>query len=53
LQAEGKDVDEGRQQAVNPRRLFRQNEVKVGRDKVSNDQGSLEEDTRRVLGKIF
>ncbi|KAL2829170.1 hypothetical protein BDW59DRAFT_142232 [Aspergillus cavernicola] len=43
---------EGKQAAVNARRLFKQNEVKLGRDKVL-DQGSVEDDTRRVLGKIF
>ncbi|KAL4916580.1 Pre-rRNA-processing protein esf2 [Aspergillus aurantiobrunneus] len=43
----------GREEAVNVRRLFKQNEVKLGRDKVQDDQGALEDDTRRVLGKIF
>ncbi|KAL4812778.1 Pre-rRNA-processing protein esf2 [Aspergillus spinulosporus] len=45
--------DEGKEQAINPRRLFKQNEVKLGRDKTSADQTAVEDDTRRVLGKIF
>ncbi|KAL5361149.1 Pre-rRNA-processing protein esf2 [Aspergillus floccosus] len=35
------------------RRTFKQNEVKMGRDKIKGDQVVLEEDTKRVLGKIF
>lgn len=34
------------------RRTFKQNEVKVGRDKIK-DEGAVGEDTKRVLGKIF
>ncbi|KAL4769027.1 Pre-rRNA-processing protein esf2 [Aspergillus nidulans var. acristatus] len=45
--------DEGKEQAINARRLFKQNEVKLGREKTSADQTTVEEDTRRVLGKIF
>ncbi|KAL4780146.1 hypothetical protein BJX76DRAFT_55882 [Aspergillus varians] len=50
IQAGGED--RGREEAVNARRLFKQSEVKQGRDKVQ-DQSALAEDTRRVLGKIF
>ncbi|KAL2864477.1 RNA-binding ATPase activator ESF2 [Aspergillus lucknowensis] len=47
------DGDGGKEQTVHARRLFRQNEVKHGRDKMSADEGNLDEHTRRVLGKIF
>ncbi|EAW14528.1 RNA-binding ATPase activator ESF2 [Aspergillus clavatus NRRL 1] len=39
-------------QGVKVRRLFKQNEVKVGRDKIKGD-ATLEDDTKRVLSKIF
>ncbi|KAL4939295.1 hypothetical protein BDV06DRAFT_199210 [Aspergillus oleicola] len=51
MQAGG--VDEDRPKPANVRRTFQQSEVKHGRDKISDDQGAVEEDTRRVLGKIF
>ncbi|KAL2819230.1 hypothetical protein BJX63DRAFT_382748 [Aspergillus granulosus] len=53
-QAGAKDGEKEREQTVKPRRLFKQNEVKHGRDKmvVAGGEG-LEDDTRRVLGKIF
>ncbi|KAG2421871.1 hypothetical protein HFD88_005847 [Aspergillus terreus] len=38
---------------IKVRRTFKQNEVKMGRDKIKGDQVVLEEDTKRVLGKIF
>lgn len=47
------DEDGRKEEPVNARRLFKQNEVKVGRDKMPKNQGDVEEDTRRVLGKIF
>ncbi|KAL4883440.1 hypothetical protein BJY04DRAFT_25657 [Aspergillus karnatakaensis] len=53
LAAEGKEIDEAKQKAIHARRTFRQNEVKVGRDKISKDEAALEADTRRILGKIF
>ncbi|KAL4903248.1 hypothetical protein BDW74DRAFT_53600 [Aspergillus multicolor] len=37
----------------NARRTFKQNEVKHGRDKASADPSNVEDDTRRILGKIF
>ncbi|KAL4807560.1 hypothetical protein BDV18DRAFT_135540 [Aspergillus unguis] len=46
------DKDAGRE-AINARRLFKQNEVKLGRDRIPKEHGDVEEDTRRVLGKIF
>ncbi|KAL2851614.1 hypothetical protein BJY01DRAFT_208996 [Aspergillus pseudoustus] len=49
----GKDGGKEREQSVKPRRLFKQNEVKHGRDKMAVDTEGLEDDTRRVLGKIF
>jgi ESF2/ABP1 family protein len=33
--------------------VFKQNEVKLGRDKSAEDPGRLGDDTKRVLGKIF
>ncbi|RDW79189.1 RNA-binding ATPase activator ESF2 [Aspergillus mulundensis] len=51
--AAGGGGDAGPEATVNARRLFRQNEVKQGRDKASADQSNVEEDTRRILGKIF
>ncbi|KAL6231931.1 Pre-rRNA-processing protein esf2 [Aspergillus navahoensis] len=51
--AGGEDGDGAKEQAINARRLFKQNEVKLGRDKASADQSTVEENTRRVLGKIF
>ncbi|RAH87644.1 hypothetical protein BO86DRAFT_351626 [Aspergillus japonicus CBS 114.51] len=38
---------------VKVRRVFRQNEVKLGRDKSADDFKDLGADTKRVLGKIF
>ncbi|KAI9930445.1 hypothetical protein ASPWEDRAFT_182460 [Aspergillus wentii DTO 134E9] len=40
---------------VKPRMLFKQNEVKHGRDKLKagDDRAALADDTKRVLGKIF
>lgn len=35
------------------RMVFKQNEVKLGRDKSAEDPGRLGDDTKRVLGKIF
>ncbi|KAF9892457.1 RNA-binding ATPase activator esf2 [Aspergillus nanangensis] len=35
------------------RRTFKQNEVKMGRDKAKGNEAVLEDDTKRVLGKIF
>lgn len=42
----------GRGDDVKVRRLFKQNEVKLGRDKIQ-DNGPLEEDAKKVLGQIF
>ncbi|KAI9375643.1 hypothetical protein BJX61DRAFT_493685 [Aspergillus egyptiacus] len=44
--------DGEREGSIKARRLFKQNEVKLGRDKIMDEAG-LEEDTRRVLTKIF
>ncbi|KAJ0419819.1 hypothetical protein BJY00DRAFT_285199 [Aspergillus carlsbadensis] len=52
-QAGGEAGGKEKQPTVKPRRLFKQNEVKHGRDKMSTDASGLEDDTRRVLGKIF
>ncbi|OJJ97197.1 hypothetical protein ASPACDRAFT_124041 [Aspergillus aculeatus ATCC 16872] len=38
---------------VKVRRVFRQNEVKLGRDKSTDDFKDLGAETKRVLGKIF
>ncbi|OJI99345.1 hypothetical protein ASPVEDRAFT_38767 [Aspergillus versicolor CBS 583.65] len=51
MQAGGQDGK--KDEAINARRLFKQNEVRHGRDKVQDDQGDLEENARRVLAKIF
>lgn len=51
MQAGGEDGK--KEEAINARRLFKQNEVRHGRDKVPDDQGDLEENARRVLAKIF
>ncbi|BCR96866.1 RNA-binding ATPase activator ESF2 [Aspergillus luchuensis] len=39
--------------AKDVRMVFKQNEVKLGRDKSVEDPGKLGDDTKRVLGKIF
>ncbi|KAL3473996.1 hypothetical protein BJX99DRAFT_232508 [Aspergillus californicus] len=44
-------TDEGKAKAIHARRVFKQNEVKLGRDKVVDD--GLGDETKRVLGKIF
>ncbi|KAE8355257.1 hypothetical protein BDV28DRAFT_129406 [Aspergillus coremiiformis] len=49
LQAgEGQRTDE-----IKVRRLFKQSEVKRGRDTIKHGEAALEDDTKRVLGKIF
>ncbi|KAL4797865.1 Pre-rRNA-processing protein esf2 [Aspergillus venezuelensis] len=51
MQAGGGDED--RPRPANVRRTFQQSEVKHGRDKISDAQGAVEDDTKRILGKIF
>lgn len=49
---EGTGGDNGRGEDAKIRRLFKQNEVKLGRDKLQG-HGALEEDAKKVLGQIF
>ncbi|KAI9037841.1 RNA-binding ATPase activator ESF2 [Aspergillus affinis] len=49
---EGLRSEKGPGQDAKIRRLFKQNEVKMGRDKIQN-HGPLEEDAKKVLGQIF
>ncbi|OJJ67196.1 hypothetical protein ASPBRDRAFT_48235 [Aspergillus brasiliensis CBS 101740] len=46
-------TDKKKDPAKEVRMVFKQNEVKLGRDKSAEDPGKLGDDTKRVLGKIF
>ncbi|KAH8429449.1 RNA-binding ATPase activator ESF2 [Aspergillus melleus] len=49
---EGVESEKSRGEDAKIRRLFKQNEVKLGRDKIQNNV-PLEEDAKKVLGQIF